>query len=610
MSTVIELSVSGPRDRTPRRIRATTPVLVGRDPACAVLLTGWRIARQHMRIELLEQGTLVVTDLGSLGGTWTQAGRIKGSRPLGLDESIFVAGYVLTPLQSLDDRDRELCSSFSATAPSCEKNESTERGGPANVMPGAVGTASPSQATFLSPAAADDAEISIDSRVHKQPRTYQPFLVVRKTLRSRLLASIDLRRQDITGLSAAELRTELGTLLSALMDDLDEPLTASARQWLARSVLDETVGLGLLEPLIADQDVTEIMVNGAADVFIERYGVIERVDTSFSSDQALRAVIERMVAPMGRRIDESSPMVDARLADGSRVNAVLPPLALQGPVVTIRKFSQRILEGADLLRLASLSPAMLAFLRLCIQARCNIAISGGTGSGKTTLLNVLAGMIPQRERVITIEDAAELRLPHNNLVSLEARQSNGEGRGGITIRELVRNALRMRPDRLVVGECRGGETLDMLQAMNTGHDGSMTTLHANSARDVSSRLETMALMAGIDIPVAAIREQIASAIDIVVHQARQANGTRRIVEISEVTGIESGRLQMQCIFRFQAQPSITARPVNTAADELPSEIWPGRFIATGVVPQFIESVAAAGHVIDWSWFQNESGDRP
>ena len=325
---------------------------------------------------------------------------------------------------------------------------------------------------------------------------------------------------------------------------------------------------------MADAAVSEIMVNSAHEIFVERAGVLQATPLSFSSEAAVRAVIERIVAPIGRRIDESSPMVDARLPDGSRVNAIIPPLAVKGSALTIRRFGRQMLHPDDLVRLGSANERIVAFLKQCIVLRRNLVIAGGTGAGKTTLLNLLANFIPPSERLVTIEDAAELSLNHPNLVRLEARPANSEGRGQVAIRDLVRNALRMRPDRIIVGECRGGEALDMLQAMNTGHDGSLTTVHANSARDVIARLETMVLMAGMDLPLAAIREQIASAVEIIVQQARAADGRRRIVEITEVTGTEGARVLMQPLFRWRQ----------------------GVFEDCGNVPQFLERLGlpAAG----------------
>jgi pilus assembly protein CpaF len=345
--------------------------------------------------------------------------------------------------------------------------------------------------------------------------------------------------------------------------------------------------------LLADPTITEIMVNAADAIWVERGGRLEQHAARFTDDDAIRAVIDRIVAPLGRRIDEASPMVDARLADGSRVNAIIPPLAVRGPALTIRRFSTRVLGTDDLLRLGSASEAMLEFLRVCVASRRNLIVSGGTGSGKTTLLNVLSNLIPPGERLITIEDAAELRLAYPHLVTLEARPANLEGRGAITIRDLVRNALRMRPDRIIVGECRGGEALDMLQAMNTGHEGSLTTVHANTARDALSRLEMMVLMAGIDLPIVVVREQIASAIDLVVHQTRGADGVRRIQSILEVTGNEAGRLQTQEIFRYVQRSPASGDPHGRAG---------GHFEACDAVPQFYEGLAQAGWNLDYEGF--------
>jgi len=391
-------------------------------------------------------------------------------------------------------------------------------------------------------------------------------------------------------MSDDELRTETETLLieiiekeSALPDGLD-------RDSLRRDVLNEAVGLGPLDELLADEAISEIMVNRHDEIYLERNGRLERHPGSFTSDRAVLGVIERIVTPIGRRIDESSPMVDARLKDGSRVNAIIPPLAIKGPALTIRKFGRKLFSHGDLVALGALSAQMAEFLRICVQQRRNILISGGTGSGKTTLLNVLSNFIPDGERIITIEDAAELRLAHSNLISLEARPPNAEGRGQVAIRDLVKNALRMRPDRIVVGECRGGEALDMLQAMNTGHDGSLTTLHANSPRDALARLETLVMMAGMDLPLTAVREQIASAIDIVVQQARMPDGKRVVTGVVEVAGTESGRIQIQELFRHEQLGRDTdGRSLS-------------RFAACNAVPAFYEALGGAGMALDLSIF--------
>jgi pilus assembly protein CpaF len=348
--------------------------------------------------------------------------------------------------------------------------------------------------------------------------------------------------------------------------------------------------LGPLEDLLADPSVTEIMVNGPSRVYVERRGKIELTEKTFLDDGSVLAVIERIVSPLGRRIDESQPYVDARLRDGSRVNAVIHPLSLTGPCLTIRKFSKVPLTEKDLIRLGTWTAEMCAFLQAAVLARKNIVVSGGTGSGKTTLLNVLGGFVPETDRIITIEDAAELQLKQEHVISLEARPPNIEGKGAISIRDLVRNSLRMRPDRILVGECRGGEALDMLQAMNTGHDGSLTTVHANSPRDTISRLETLVLMSGMDLPVRAIREQIASAVDLIVQESRFSDGSRKVTNITEVVGLEGDRTTMQDIFVYE-QKGVDAEGRVV-----------GRFAPTGSVPTFLDSLRARGVKLDQTMF--------
>jgi pilus assembly protein CpaF len=392
-------------------------------------------------------------------------------------------------------------------------------------------------------------------------------------------------------MSDRELRDETGKLIREIVAGQDAALPPRLdRDLLIREVLDEAVGLGPLEALLADDAVTEVMVNRHDQIFVERAGRLAPHATTFTSDRAVMGVIERIVAPLGRRIDESSPMVDARLKDGSRVNAIIPPLAIKGPALTIRKFATRKLAATDLAAHGCISPAMVTFLEVCVRHRKNIIVSGGTGSGKTTFLNVLSNFIPDGERIVTIEDAAELRLDHSHLVSLEARPSNVEGRGAISIRDLVKNSLRMRPDRIVVGECRSGEALDMLQAMNTGHEGSLTTLHANTPRDALARLETLVLMAGMDLPLAAIREQIASAVDIIVQQTRFACGSRKVTSITEVAGMENGRIQLQELFRFESN--------GCGADGRVQ----GRFAGCDACPTFYEELRARGADLDMSIF--------
>jgi len=360
------------------------------------------------------------------------------------------------------------------------------------------------------------------------------------------------------------------------------PLSRGDQQRLLRELLDEVFDLGPITPLLQDSSVSEVMVNGPYQVYVERGGKIEKTEVQFRDHVHVLHVIEKIVTPLGRRIDEVSPMVDARLADGSRVNAVIPPLALNGPTLTIRKFSKDPLQAADLVRFGTLTVEMAKFLEMCVKARLNMIVSGGTGSGKTTTLNVLSSFIPEEERIITIEDAAELQLRQEHWVRLETRPSNIEGKGAVTVRDLVRNALRMRPDRIVVGEVRGGEALDMLQAMNTGHDGSLTTGHANSPRDLLARLETMVLMAGMDLPVRAIREQIAAALNLIVHQSRLRDGSRKITHLTEVQGMEGDTIVLQDLFVFE-QTGIEAR--GRVA---------GHFQSTGIRPKFLNKLQAAG----------------
>jgi pilus assembly protein CpaF len=419
----------------------------------------------------------------------------------------------------------------------------------------------------------------------------------RKRIHAILLETMDLRRHDVSRMSDGELRIQASAVIAQIMQQQDGELPeAIDRSLLSKQVLDEAVGLGPLEELLADDSVSEIMVNRYDEIYVERNGRLEHHRLSFTSDRAVLGVIERIVAPLGRRIDESSPMVDARLQDGSRVNAIIAPLALKGATLTIRKFARHKMSAQDLVDKGSLSAAMAQFLRLCVQSRKNIIVSGGTGSGKTTLLNILSNFIPLGERIITVEDAAELKLDHAHLVSLEARPANVEGKGAVAIRDLVKNTLRMRPDRIVIGECRGAEALDMLQAMNTGHDGSLTTLHANSPRDGLARLETMVLMAGMDLPLSAIREQVASAVDIVVQQSRFACGARIITSITELTGMEGGKFQLQEIFRFVNQG------YSKQGSDKQSARVQGYFTGCDLVPAFYEDLRAVGNDLDMAIF--------
>ncbi len=397
---------------------------------------------------------------------------------------------------------------------------------------------------------------------------------VQNRLIAELDPSMDLNRTQ-------EVRRVIRELFEQILHEESVVLSRAEKQRLFEAIVAEILGFGPLQPLLEDDSITEIMVNGAKNIYIERAGKIERAPVAFESDEHVMRIIERIVAPLGRRIDESNPYVDARLPDGSRVNAVIPPISLIGPVLTIRKFFKTPLTVEDLIRFGSITPEAIEFLRACVVARLNIVISGGTGSGKTTLLNILSSFIPGDERIITIENAAELQLRQEHVVPLESRPPNIEGRGEVTIRDLVINALRMRPDRIIVGEVRGGEALDMLQAMNTGHEGSMTTVHSNSPRDTLARIETMSLMAGMELPVRAIREQIASAIDLVVHQERMRDGSRKVVAISEITGMEGDVITMTDLFVFE----------NAGYRE--GKVH-GRLRPTGLRPKFMDKIEAAG----------------
>jgi pilus assembly protein CpaF len=397
-------------------------------------------------------------------------------------------------------------------------------------------------------------------------------------------------------LEQSELELRVRQTLQSVINSENTPLAAADRNRIAQEVADEILGLGPLEPLLRDGEITEIMVNGSTDIFVERSGKIFAVDARFSSETHLRRTIDKIVSRVGRRIDESSPMVDARLADGSRVNAVIAPIALDGSILTIRKFSRDPFTDLDLIAFGTLSVQGRDFLRACILGRRNVVISGGTGSGKTTLLNVLSSFIPDDERIVTVEDAAELQLRQRHVLRLEARPSNTEGKGAISIRDLVKNALRMRPDRIVVGEVRDGAALDMLQAMNTGHDGSLTTVHANTPRDSLARMETMVLMAGISLPVRAIRDQVASALDLIVQQARLKDGSRRVVAITEVEGMESDVITLQDLFTFD---------YSAGRDE--NGRFLGRLRSTGLRPKFAEHLHDLGIELPSNMFVRGAG---
>jgi pilus assembly protein CpaF len=425
------------------------------------------------------------------------------------------------------------------------------------------------------------------SRVNLQARRVAPpgvatqrdtYFDLKTRVQNRLLAELD-PAMDINKIH--DVRNTIQELFEQVLTEENVVLSRPERHRLFEQIAAEILGLGPLQPLLEDETITEVMVNGAKNIYIERGGKISRVPVSFESDDHVMRIIDRIVSPMGRRIDESSPFVDARLPDGSRVNAVIPPISLVGPVITIRKFFKIPISIEQLIQFGSITPEAMQFLKACVESRLNIIISGGTGSGKTTFLNVLSQFIPNDERIVTIENAAELQLRQEHVITLESRPPNIEGKGEVTIRQLVVNALRMRPDRIIVGEVRDEAALDMLQAMNTGHDGSMTTLHSNGPRDTLSRLETMTLMAGMELPVRAIREQVSSAIDLVVHQERLRDGSRKIVTITEVSGMEGDIITMTDLFVFE-QSGYEANKVI------------GRLRPTGLRPKFIDKIEASG----------------
>lgn len=468
-----------------------------------------------------------------------------------------------------------------------------------------VGTVAQSEASRQS--AAIENEVRQSAAIAEEPEEEDeapkadPFKELRRSvqvqIQSELLKRLDMKRLTLQGAEREQLEGVARQKIRQIVDEVVKrgkmpPEVDPAR--LEEDVFNEAMRLGPLEELLSDDSVSEIMVNGPQQIYVERHGKLQLSDCQFVDDESVMAVIERIVSPLGRRIDESQPYVDARLADGSRVNAIIPPLSLSGPTITIRKFSKKALSSDDFIRFGTWTHNAAEFMKLCVLLRKNIIVAGGTGSGKTTLLNLLSGYIPHNERIVTVEDAAELRLQQPHVVRLEARPPNIEGKGAVTIRDLVKNCLRMRPDRIIVGECRGGESLDMLQAMNTGHDGSLTTVHANSPRDVISRLETMVLMSGMELPSRAIREQIASAVDIIIHEARLSDGSRRVVAITEVTGLEGNQIVMQDIFAFHQQGLDANGKIV------------GSFKPTGSIPTWYEQLPERGISLDPRIFDPEN----
>jgi pilus assembly protein CpaF len=517
-------------------------ISIGRIAANDVVLPSPDVSSRHARLYREGERWLVV-DQGSTNGTFVNGRPVSEPVPVAIGDEIQIGPCRLRLL----DRSR----------PS---------------------TPAPAPEPAASPGGLDEATRGLKERVHKK-----------------LIEFLDLRWVDLSKLAEAEIDRQARAAVENILREFAWEIPAGLdRESLIREILHEALGLGPLEDLLADPDVSEIMVNRFDQIYVERKGKLTLSGKQFTSNQAVQHAIERIVAPIGRRIDESSPMVDARLKDGSRVNAIIPPLALKGPSITIRKFNKVPLGVDDLVRFSAMTRGMANFLKLAVELRQNVVVSGGTGSGKTTLLNVLSSFIPHDERIVTCEDSAELKLMQDHVVSLETRPPNLEGHGAVTIRDLVRNSLRMRPDRVVVGECRGGEAFDMLQAMNTGHDGSMTTLHANSPRDAIARLETLCLMAGMDLPVRAIREQIGAAVHLILQQTRFSDGSRKVTYISEVLGIEDERVQIQDVFRFQQDGFDENGRVR------------GTHVPTGYIPRFYEQLRQRGLEPDLSIFRTES----
>ena len=561
---------------------------IGKSRSNLIQLRGWKVAPQHAEIHRTSEG-LFVERVAQKAVLEINGNAVDHYGPLRTSDQIYIAGYYLQ------------VGEFKKKGPG-------DPAAQAGAQAATQATSAKTQARKAVVEAEDDEDEDLKT-VIGVPRhaVIEESEVLSKTLldlrhkdkfkwRNRvheeLLAAMDLRRTDISSMSEEELRKHVKGLIKEIIVGLGAKLPADVdRDRLAKEVLDEAVGLGPLEDLLAEDSVSEIMVNKFDDIYVERGGKLTKSEVTFSSDDAVMSAIERIVSPLGRRIDESSPMVDARLKDGSRVNAIIPPLALRGPCLTIRKFAKKKLTSDDLLAYNAINAPMVAFLKVAVEQRRNIIISGGTGSGKTTLLNVLSNFIPEDERIVTVEDAAELKLVQPHLVALEARPPNLEGKGQVTIRDLVKNCLRMRPDRIVVGECRGGEALDMLQAMNTGHAGSMTTLHANTPRDAQARLETMIMMAGMELPNKAMRQQISSAVDLIIQANRLQGGPRKITSITEVLGMEQDVIIMQDIFKFK-QLGIDQNGRSH-----------GQFEATGVRPAFVPRLESSGIKLPSNLFQ-------
>ncbi|WP_426751482.1 ATPase, T2SS/T4P/T4SS family [Myxococcus sp. Y35] len=571
-------------------------VTIGRLPGNDIILAKGNVSKYHSRI-VAKDGKFIIVDMKSTNGTFVNGKKIAAPQVLKPTDQVYIGDYILN-VEALEDEGPAM-----TRAGQPEEEYYDDQGEePYEDEEGAYEDEEPYEEEEPPPPAPSPKNMpaSLASALAKNKRKVDPrverYTRLQKEIHDRLIEYLDLRRMDMDRLGDDELwrRTEkaIRDIIDQMEADGELPEDVD-REELLTDVINEALGLGPLEAFLASDEISEIMVNHANQIYIERKGKLTLSEKTFSSNQAVLGVIERIVAPIGRRIDESSPLVDARLKDGSRVNAIIPPLALKGPCITIRKFKKDSLKISDLIKFKTVTAQMAEFLEMCVKARRNIVISGGTGSGKTTTLNIISSFIPEGERIITVEDAAELQLPQDHWVQLESRPPNLEGKGAITIRELVKNCLRMRPDRIVVGECRSGETLDMLQAMNTGHDGSLTTLHANTPRDAIARLETMVLMSGMDLPVKAIREQIASAVHIIVQQTRFSDGTRKICFITEVSGMEVDIVTLQDIFYFKQDGFTEDHKVR------------GRYVASGFVPKFYDELQRKGIPVNMSIFRED-----
>jgi pilus assembly protein CpaF len=552
---------------------------IGSSPASHIQIERPAVSSRHAQF-IVSESSIKVADMGSSNGT-TIDGIPVGEEPVEADVGAIVKiGDIEIELKGLEIPKGEIEQKPRVLSNPARQKELTSQLKKA-VLEAKTNTSGDKKIPLL-----EISGIPEDSRPLVQE--------IKKRAHGELITRLNLKRMALSGISEEDLAEKAKSTIHTILSELSIPLPAGVGLDIIESELvHEAIGLGPLEDLIAMDDITEIMVNGPNNVYVEKDGVLLRTDTAFADDNQVSAAIERIVSPLGRRIDESSPMVDARLQDGSRVNAIIPPLSLVGPAITIRKFSKTPFLASDLVSFGSMTENMVKFLDACVKIRKNMIISGGTGSGKTTLLNVISSFLPHTERIITIEDAAELQLKQQHIVKLEARPPNIEGKGEVSIRDLVRNSLRMRPDRIVVGECRSGEALDMLQAMNTGHDGSLTTIHANAPRDALARLETLVMMAGFDLPLRAIREQIASAVTIIVQVDRHKDGTRKVSNISEITKMEGDIITMQDIFIFNHEGWTPDGKIK------------GRHTACGNIPTFMEEITRSKIDLDIAIFRDE-----